>query len=684
MARLMIHRDLLKVIPQLPAAVGKKISETIRKFHEDSTQASLHLEPLNGAVDSKVRSIRLSKEYRAIVIAPEKGDVFLLMHVDNHDEAYRWVKNKRFEMHSATSTIQVFDVEEVQGAIASEAVSHQAVKDDYPLVALNDEDLYECGVPRPLVPAVRAIRSDEAFEALSKYLPKEAAEILYGIACGMSKTESFQAVMGFDARSAAEQPEGPGDFSTVTQEAQMDLVFVDGEDDLQRAISASLEDWRIFLHPSQRRLVNWNVSGPMKVNGAAGTGKTVVLMHRAVRIARDLRDSTRDRPRILITTFTTNLSATISALVKRLDPEAAQRIEVTNLHALARTICTRSGWRGRIADDSEINEIWDQIFSEPGLEVGSFDQVFFQKEFRDIVDPMGIYSEDDYLTCVRSGRPRVSRKQRKEIWPVMVEFISALKKRNLLTFEGAVHQARLACEQGGFSEYAHVLVDEVQDFGLEALRLIRALSPKEEGSINPLCVVGDGHQRIYKYPVPLSRAGINVRGRSRRLKVNYRTSEQIRRYAQGLLEGMEIDDLDGASAVTVGDKSAFTGPEPSLFPCASEEEEAEGVVTWIRKLLDAGLESHEICVTPNREHVRGALETAGIPTLVLLKNQKDPEDKEQGVRLGSMARIKGLEFRAIAMATFKMHRPANESRERCLRYVAATRAQRFLLVTHGT
>jgi len=233
-----------------------------------------------------------------------------------------------------------------------------------------------------------------------------------------------------------------------------------------------------------------------------------------------------------------------------------------------------------------------------------------------------------------------------------------------------------------------VLVDEVQDFSLEALRLIRALSPIDDNAANPLCTVGDGHQRIYRNKIPMSRAGIDIRGRrSQRLKVNYRTSEQIRRYAQGILEGLDIDDLDGGTAVTVGDHSLFTGPAPSVQTCANARAEAEAIVAWVRERMEnQGLATHEICVTPYKAPIRTALEAAGIPTFELKPREMDPGEEEPGVRLGTMHRIKGLEFRAVVLACGNTDDPLHhigeaESRERCTRYVAATRAREYLLVT---
>ena len=176
----------------------------------------------------------------------------------------------------------------------------------------------------------------------------------------------------------------------------------------------------------------------------------------------------------------------------------------------------------------------------------------------------------------------------------------------------------------------------------------------------------------------MSRAGIDVRGRSRRLKINYRTSEQIRQWAQGLLEGVEVDDLDGGMADTTGDRSVFRGPDPQVVSCKSVSESGQAVVAWIKGLLDAGLGTHEICVTPTESEVVSALESAGIPTLELKPRQKDPGQEEPGVRYGTKKRIKGLEFKAVAL----IHEDAGQADgiDRFANYVAATRAREHLLV----
>lgn len=676
MAQLMLHRDVLKTFGRLPAKVQKKVYELIRKFEHDSKQTSIHLESLTGTRDPKVCSAKVGNDYRAIVIAPEQGDTFLLMHVDHHDEAYQWCRNRQFEAHGTLGTLQVFDVEQATRSVIQETSRPPRTETSsaYPLNALGDQELFEAGVPRALIPAVRAVHDDQAFTRLADYLPREASQVLYGIVLGLSLDQALVEMLG-EPNAGSAKPAGPGDFSHLADIASMDLVMIEGEEHLKEVLSEDIEEWRVFLHPYQRKLVHRQTSGPMKVFGAAGTGKTVVLMHRAAWLAQHLEV----KQKILLTTFTSNLSVTIESLLEKLAPAAMPHIEVTNLHQLARTICHRAGWRGKIAENTDQNELWQQILARPEFADIEFDERFVTDEFKLIVDSMGIDSEEEYLTTVRSGRPRLGRKQRKQLWTLFTFFYRGLAKRNLLTFEGVVHQARLVAEQGGFPGYRHVLVDELQDFGLEALRLIAAISPIKQKLPNPLCVVGDGHQRIYNpIPVPLSRAGIEVRGRSTRLKINYRTSEQIRQWAHGLLKGLDIDDLDGGTADTTGDQSMFRGPEPLVVSCSDSEESAQAVVVWIRDLLATGLASHEICVTPGDATVINALESNGIPTLELKPRQKDPGHEDSGVRYGTKKRIKGLEFKAVVL----LHAGDGklDGRDRFENYVAATRAIKHLLV----
>jgi len=689
-ASLMVHRNILKNFSKLPGKVQKRVAELIDEFQQDPQSPAIGMHPLQGTMlDPKVRGVtKLPDGYRAIVIAPEQGDTYLLVYIDAHDKAYDWAKNKRFEVHQMTGVFQVFDAEQVD-AVAAETktkVYAAATEPTYPLAKLTDEQLFSAGVPEPLIPAVKSIKTDAALEALAEYLPPDCRDVLFGLAAGMSLDEALEEML-FAGTAGVEvaKAEGPGDFTQIRTAPNFDLVLVENEEALKEILESSLEEWRVFLHPYQRKLVNWRTKGPMKITGAAGTGKTVALIHRAVQLARKLNVAT---DKVLITTFTTNLSYTIRHAVEKLAPDVAGKIDVTNLHSLARTICSRAGWKGRVAEDEDLSQVWEATWPAHTEELPlSRDEM--QNEYHLIVEQHGIDNEDAYLTAVRSGRPRITRKDRKAAWPVFETFNRGLKKRQLLTFEGSIHEARLAVENGKFNKYAHVLVDEVQDFSFEALRLIYALSTIKEGHMDPLCIVGDGHQRVYGTNIPMSRAGIDVRGRSRRLKINYRTSEQIRLFAQGILEGVEADDLDGGITSTVGDHSLFKGPQPWVEQFNEERAEADAIVTWIQMLLsdpNLHMATHEICVTPYKPLLRTALKSAGIESLEIEAREEDPGEKEPGVRLASMQRIKGLEFRAVAMCCSQPSDAMNNLKDasikdRCERYVAATRARERLFVS---
>ena len=690
MASLMVHRNILKNFSKLPGKVQKRVAALVDEFQMDPQSPAIGMHPLPGTMlDPKVRGVtKLPDGYRAIVIAPEQGDTYLLVHIDAHDKAYEWAKNKRFEVHQMTGVFQVFDAEQVD-AVAAETktqVDAAVSEPSYPLAKLTDEQLFSAGVPEPLIPAVKSIKSDAALEALAEYLPPDCRDVLFGLAAGMSLDEALEEML-FAGTAGVEttKTEGPGDFSQIRTAPNFDLVLVENEKALKEILESSLEEWRVFLHPYQRKLVNWKTKGPMKITGAAGTGKTVALIHRAEQLARKLSVAS---DKVLITTFTTNLSYTIRHAVEKLAPDVSGKIDVTNLHSLARTICSRAGWKGRVAEDGDLSQVWEATWPAHTEEL-PLSRVEMQNEYHLIVEQHGIDNEDAYLTSVRSGRPRISRKDRKAAWPVFETFNRGLKKRQLLTFEGSIHEARLAVENGKFNKYAHVLVDEVQDFSFEALRLIYALSTIEEGHMDPLCIVGDGHQRVYGTNIAMSRAGIDVRGRSRRLKINYRTSEQIRQFAQGILEGVEADDLDGGITSTVGDHSLFKGPQPWVERFKEERAEADAIVTWIQMLLsdpNLHMASHEICVTPYKPLLRTALKSAGIESLEIESREEDPGEKEPGVRLASMQRIKGLEFRAVAMCCSQSgdamnHLKDASIKDRCERYVAATRARERLFVS---
>ncbi len=695
-ANLLISREIFKDFHKLPKKIQKKVAEFHRDFQSNPEAESLYVHKLDATMlDPKVRGAKIgSSGYRAILIKPEKGNTWLLVRVDAHDKAYDWAKNKRFEVHESTGVLQVFDEAELQGVIEEKREDFStSAADEYPLKKLSDDELFAAGLPRVLIPSIRELNSDEDFDKIADYLPPDCREVLTGLAAGMSLDEALESVLGAE-KEDLKKPESTGDFSHLTEAPSFGLVMLESDDLLKDALDGPIDEWRVFLHPQQRRIVERETTGPMKITGAAGTGKTVALIHRAVHLA---KGHVEDAQKTLFLTFTINLANNIEKLFKTLDEDAAALIEVTHLSRLARSICREAGWNGvvRLPTDERIDgiqEVWDEVFHEEGLPENPLEtRAELVEEFLSVIDPSGIESEDEYLTVRRTGRPRLARKKRRDVWRYIEVLRREIKKRDILTPNGAVKQARLAYEQNPTRDYAHVLVDEVQDFGLEALKFIAALGLRKEDAPNPLTLAGDGHQRVYGFKVPLSHAGISVRGRrSVRLRINYRTTQQIRLWAQGVLDGVEIDDLDDEAADIRGDRSLYRGEYgPEIRSASSEREQAETVVEWIQMLLDEGIAPHEICITPESEVIVQALEASKIQSRQLYAQQPDLGELEPGVRIGAMERIKGLEFRAVALACADKNDPLNnlgesDLAERCMRYVAATRArERLLVIQHS-
>lgn len=685
-----ISKDFLEALARLPLKIQKKVREFTEKFRKDPTQPGINFERIADAKDDKVRSARIDQTYRAIIVHPPRGDVYLCAWVDHHDDAYAWARNRRFEVNPVTGTLQVFGVEELEGVPTPGAEATAAPAGL--LAAVDDESLLFSGVPAPLLPAVRALETDDELDVLAPHFPEEAAEMLYLLAAGYDFMQALEEI--------ARKPEKPErvdveDFATALAQPDSKREFrvVEGEVDLAEMLEAPLEQWRIFLHPSQRKLVEWHVNGPIRVLGGAGTGKTVALMHRAKHLAKEVFTDPEDR--VLVTTFTRNLALDLEANLKNLCGSERSRIETTNLHSWAIQFLRRQGITYSIIPDYERRQYFEQAYAE--TENPEFPLRFYIEEWEQVAQPHEVVTRDDYLKARRVGRgTRVSRAQRLGVWRVFERYRELLDDLGKVEWPDIVREARLLLEQQQIPlPYRSVLVDETQDLKPGELRLLRAIVPPGP---DDLFLVGDGHQRIYSRPVSLSKCGIEIRGRSRRLRLNYRTTQKIRNYAVALLEGLEIDDLDDGTDDLKGYTSLRAGVTPEVRHFAKDGQEAEFIVEKLRSWLKE-VRPDEICLTARtnndiKKRYKAMLESAGIPCYEL-QGEADAGGDSSGVRLATMHRMKGLEFPRVLIAGLRegvlplaidvtedeATRADHELRERCLFYVAATRARDELVVT---
>lgn len=695
MPRVAISADFLDAFARIPRSQQRKVRDFVTRFQFDPTQASINYEPLNDVLDDRVRTARIDLAYRAVILHPRQGDVYVLVWVDHHDEAMAWAQRKRFEVNTVTGALQVLDTEllATPPELNGEEEAPQRELTDYALFeTFSDEDLMRTGLPQALLPSVRALRAPADLDGLQAYLPEEVFESLYWVAhLGYSIDQALNEVSG------AVQPVhvDTDDLATALErpDSQRRFAFVDSPDELLEILNAPLEKWRIFLHPSQAVLVRRHFNGPARVLGGAGTGKTVVAMHRARHLARQLFTGRTDR--ILFTTYNRNLAANIQQNMENLCGPELDRIEVVNLHAWAVRFLRSHGHSVEVADEAEVDACWRNAIAAVGD--GGLGAAFLRSEWREVVQGQDIRTRSDYFQALRAGRgKRLSRPGRAAVWAVFEEFRRQMEELGRMEWTDVIRESRLYLEQkGAILPYRAIVVDETQDLHPEELRLLRRMVP---AGPNDLFFVGDAHQRIYGRPVVLGHCGIDIRGRGHKLRINYRTTEEIRDWASAILRDETIDDLDGGLDTQQEYRSLFHGLPPEYHGFASPAEEEAFVVQRLRDLL-AMAPPENICLVARthaqlREGYIPALGRADIDYLLLEGDTR--EYAGSGVRLATMHRVKGLEFShvmivgASAEALPRFYRIDADDpleladvlvQERCLLHVAASRARETLTVT---
>ena len=698
MAHVAISADFLTAYSRIPRAQQRRARDFITRFQRDPTAASINYEPVIGARDGRVRIARIDLAYRAVILHPEHGDVHVLAWVDHHDEAIEWATKKRFEVNPVSGALQVFDTELADGSSISEAQPVERIplksRNDPGLFdPLQDHELLRVGLPRLLVPAVRALRTCAELDELGPHLPDEAYEALFWISnLGYSVDQALAEV----SSGPSTRHINPDDISAALEcpDSKRRFVVVQTANDLEAMLDAPLEKWRVFLHPTQASLVQRQFSGPARVLGGAGTGKTVVAMHRARFLASQV--FTHGTDRILFTTYTKNLAMNIRENLRNLCGSEFERIEVVHLHSWAASLLASQGFRFGVANETELSECWQKAISAFGA--GEWDEEFYREEWEHVVWAQGLADSESYLAAPRTGqRVRLTRAQRAAVWGVFDKYKQNLATRNRIEWLDVIHQARLhRARSSDVLPYRAVVVDETQDMHPEELRLIREIVA--EGS-NDLFLVGDAHQRIFGRPIVLSHCGIKTRGRSSKLRINYRTTEEIRDWSVAVLSNKSDDDLDGGPDPNSDYRSLLHGGRPIVKHFASLAEETGFVVGRVNELLASGASADGICLVARHtqqltENYGPALVHAGIPILLLKAGIPDGPGPE--VRLATMHRVKGLEFQHVLIAgvndgvvppvstrkaTIDADEPDSEIRERCLLHVAASRARDTLTVT---
>ena len=681
--------DFLKSFAAVPRDQQQAVLTFVAKFRQNPTASGINYESIRDAGDPNMRSVRVNDNIRGIVLKPDVGNVYCLLWVDRHDDAYQWARRHRVVIHPDVGSIQIYAVEPAVEAPAAVPAATTAAVGVF--ASLKDRAIRRLGVPDEMLAAVRAVASDKELEALEQQLPDEAFEALYLFAAG----ESYEKIV---ADQAAPETVDPADFVAALERdtTRRHFVVLTEDSDLEALLAAPLERWRVFLHPSQRKLVEREWSGPVKVTGGAGTGKTVVAMHRAAKLARRFA-ALPGRP-VVFTTFTKTLSDDIRQHLGLLcTPQELEKIQVVNLDQWASSVLRRFGYKPELLYDENSRRNYWQAAMAAMPSSADLSQHFMRAEYERVVLPQGCETAEDYMRASRIGRGgQLGRATRKAIWPVFAEYRALLHGANLREPEEAFRDARRLLDGQATALGIHAMVvDEAQDISAAAFELIRVAVPV---AANDLFIVGDAHQRIYRHKVVLSRVGIEVRGRSRSLKVNYRTTDEIRRWACAQIEGCEIDDLDGNIDTLRGYRSLTHGDRPDVIASSSQQEDVKHIRAILTQLADDSIEPRQVCIAARTnddvEAIMDGLKKAGVPTLRLERSTPD-DPAIPGARVATMHRIKGLEFGVVIIAAYKSATKYAElfahdedagvsdetaTAERSLLHVAATRAKRHLFV----
>ena len=804
-------KDATAKDPSLRAKIGPFIS----KLSTMSTSSGLHLEPIRGSRDRRVRTARVTDFYRAVLfeLAADGEVVYVIHGIWPHDEAIRIAESVTVHVNPRNGITEVVNVGDLIGldpraveearrtaqaelaaaqreadelaretariqaanaearrrneeaARGADAVSAPTQAPDTEPVATGSQQgergtaigtaVRAAAVPGAVVvpsrdqapvwpdgltvemlhdelgidvrlgaAALAAQRESQLLDLASTARVSWQGEALLNLATGATIEEIRE---DFGLRPSRDVAAEPTDADLIaglrTRAARSTFTWLESDEDLRRAIEGlSFAEWQLFLHPQQRALVERRANGPMRVSGGAGTGKTVIAVHRTVELAKRAKADGQE-PRILLTTYTRNLADDLRRQIAQLEPRlpfteklSEPGVMVSGLDRVARMILQQAGAkispiaqevigqpRGRVLTYPKDN-VWQEVLTLMGDELpeGLRSADFLESEYDLIVLPQRITTLRQYLRIRRPGRGvALDRFRRAAVWKAVERYrdrsadlgVTSFSEQLALAAAWLDHEAAL----GSPRPFRHVLVDEAQDLSPAHLQLLRALV---EPGPDDLFLAEDSHQRIYGKKITLSHYGIQVRGRSRRLTRNYRTTRQNLDVAFGILDPGTYEDMEG-QAEEHRYVSPRSGPEPWLLHTTDRADELERAAKllklWLEEDQDSGQRAPESIAILVRDRYQRDAVVNGLAQHGVEVRAVDREAAGRGRPVVmTMHRAKGLEFRKVLLFDVsenaiprslrdQQYSEADHAdamlRERSLLYVAATRARDQLAIS---
>lgn len=421
---------------------------------------------------------------------------------------------------------------------------------------------------------------------------------------------------------------------------------------LEGLMAAPVEEWMTFLHPTQAKTVRRSFNGPSRIRGAAGTGKTVVGLHRAAYLA-------RTRPgTVLVTTYVKTLPTVLEKLLERLAPDVVGQVEFCGVHGFARRVLDERGidvrLRGKAIDDAW-SRAWHQAGREKLRDLDRITERYWREEINQVIKARGITRFDDYADLARTGRRhRLTIDQRRTVWELYVAYQACLEMAGTVDYQDQILLAEAELAREPMPGYQAVIVDEAQDLSAAAVRMLHSLVGDAPDG---LTLIGDGQQSIYPGGYTLGEVGISVGGRGVVLDINYRNTREVIEHASRLVAGDQYVDIDSGDhpVLSRGDVAGTvtrSGPTPVVARFASWDERFGAVIERVRQVTREVGTTHGdvgvLCVGSSAaEQVRTRLRGAGIPAIDLYDYDGGSVD---AVKVGTVKRAKGLEFKQVLLA----------------------------------
>jgi mRNA-degrading endonuclease RelE of RelBE toxin-antitoxin system len=508
-ARLSLYRKAEEELYKLDRSIKGQFYDFCRDFRNNPGLPGLRKKKLKG--DSRIWSARIGRDHRALLtptgVDADGTESWLVLAVRHRKDVY---EELRVAVNRVTGEIEFVDLAVVGDSALRRAgiTLTPAEPDKQPpkpapapepaapalLAAYDAGQLRDLGVAEQLIELALTVATSTELDQFLEGAPLLSKDVLYGLAAGMDIEEVRKEIT---TPVSLDQRPDPNDFAAALSRTKVTTV----DDAVRDAIEeGDFRAWKVFLHPTQERIVHRHYNGPARVSGGPGTGKTIVALHRVKHLAERLPPG--DSKPILLTTFTKNLTTDLRLrLASLIDPVLLARVDIAHIDQLAARVLGENTAPGhakqRVYDHVALNEM-RQLLAEH--DDRRWEPEFILEEWEQVILGQSIPTRSEYFKARRAGRGRaLTRPERNHIWKLIEQFTARLDKLGVETWgQAAERAARFEIERAakirdrrkngaehrddssgmrhlGY-RYRHIVVDEAQDLRPAHWKMLRAMT----------------------------------------------------------------------------------------------------------------------------------------------------------------------------------------------------------------